>query len=784
MNTPGDSRASTINGLPQSSINITIDGVSAQDNFNKTTDGFFARVSPRLDAVEEVTVSTAAQGSATTGQGAVQIQFVTRSGSNQFTGSSYYYLQHYKFNANTWFNNRDLPPDPLTGKAAKSEDVLHQPGTRVGGPIIIPGLWNGRDKAFFFVNYEESRSPGQNAENRLFLHPRTEQGWFRYNVSGQLREINVLDVAARSGFLSSVDPTVARLLADIRESSAQGGVTDVPDPLQQQLRYQYDADSTTRYPSVRLDFNLTDKHRLSGSYNGNRLLSSPDTTNNGEPPFPGFPGVGNQHSTRYNVQATLRSTLGANLVNEFRVGGSGGGTLFSPEVTPAQFGGTSVADQAGFLLDINGDFLGIANAHQSATTASREASTKLIENTLSWIKGSHNIQMGGSFTRADVWLKNQTQVPTIQFGINSNDAAESMFSGGNARTNFPGASNAQLSDARELYATLVGRVNAILGNVRLNGIRRLRLSRREPAAGAPQGLRLLRRRQLAWKPNFTVNMGLRYELQSPFYPLNDSYSTATIADVWGRSGVNNLFMPGTLTGKTPEFILYDKGVGAYDTDLNNFAPSLGFAWTVGGSGGFLKKILGNEAGDSVLRAGYALGYNRQGMTDFVGAIDDNPGIALNIDRNHTRGNLGVPGSDSPAQPWRPRAAVVPDDARVSDDGRDRSGHPHLRSEPPGAVRADVDGRLAAQAHARHGHRGPVRRHALAPVVDRIQLQRDQHRRERVPERVPCRAGQPAGQRSGGWHPCRIVRLLRSRKRHIAAADLPGLLQRCSRFAGW
>ena len=108
VNTPGGgSRDSTINGLPQSAINITIDGISAQDNHLKTGDGFFARVSPRLDAIEEVTVSTAAQDAANTGQGAVQIRFVTRSGSNNFSGSGYYYLRHYKLNANTWFNNRD-----------------------------------------------------------------------------------------------------------------------------------------------------------------------------------------------------------------------------------------------------------------------------------------------------------------------------------------------------------------------------------------------------------------------------------------------------------------------------------------------------------------------------------------------------------------------------------------------------------------------------------------------------------------------------------------------------
>src|SRR5262249_21483478 len=57
-NTIGVARDSTFNGLPQSSINITIDGINTQDNYNKTGDGFYSRISPRLDSIEEVTVST------------------------------------------------------------------------------------------------------------------------------------------------------------------------------------------------------------------------------------------------------------------------------------------------------------------------------------------------------------------------------------------------------------------------------------------------------------------------------------------------------------------------------------------------------------------------------------------------------------------------------------------------------------------------------------------------------------------------------------------------------
>ena len=74
------------------------------------------------------------------------------------------------------------------------------------------------------------------------------------------------------------------------------------------------------------------------------------------------------------MQGTLRSTLGANLVNELRIGGSGGATLFQPNIALSQFDG-SLANQAGFLLNIN-RASGIQNAAQTGAYSAREASTK------------------------------------------------------------------------------------------------------------------------------------------------------------------------------------------------------------------------------------------------------------------------------------------------------------------------------------------------------------------------------------------------------------------------
>jgi hypothetical protein len=638
-NTPGGSRDSTINGLPQSTINITLDGMNIQDNYLKTTDGFFARLSPRLDAVEEVTVTTAANGADSAGQGAVNIRFVTRSGSNTFTGSSYYYLRHDGLNANTWFNNRDLPPDSVTGKAPKNQLRQYQPGTRVGGPIVIPGIFNGHDKAFFFVNYEENRTPSLGTLNRTILSPDAQAGTFLYTTSSGVQRVNLLALAAQNGHVATVDPIVGKLLADIRTSTkSTGQVTDLADPSLQRFTFQIPTRGYTPAPTVRLDYNLTDKHRLTGSFNYQHINSNPDTTNNQQVSFPGFPVYGSQQSTRYTTMESLRSTISANVVNELRVGATGGATFFSPEKTqnPGWWSANQpLANQGGFHLAMNTTALPITNAGVTPTPSSREASTKVFEDTLNWIKGSHTISLGGSLTQADLWLKNQTLVPAINFGIATGDPADAMFTTGN----FPGASTAQLNTARALYSVLVGRINSITGNARLNeqtneyqylglGVQRGRM--REFGFFAQDSWRMT--------SNLTVNAGLRYELQRPFYPRNNSYATATVEDVWGVSGVGNLFKPGVLTGKKPQFIGYTKGTEAYHTDWNNFAPAVGFAWQPGTRSGLIGRILGDE---SVLRAGYSIAYNRPGMSDFSDVFSTNPGITLTANRDPSLGTLGT-----------------------------------------------------------------------------------------------------------------------------------------------
>jgi len=143
--TPGRPRTSSVNGLPKGALNITLDGINVQDNLLKSNDGFFTYVRPRTDAISEVTVSTSNPGSESSAEGAVQIKFVTQGGSNDYHGGVFWYHQNSALDARNPFS------------ATKPFKVSNDYGVTAGGPVRIPGLYNGRDKTFFFGTYEGAR---------------------------------------------------------------------------------------------------------------------------------------------------------------------------------------------------------------------------------------------------------------------------------------------------------------------------------------------------------------------------------------------------------------------------------------------------------------------------------------------------------------------------------------------------------------------------------------------------------------------------------------------------
>ena len=148
--------------------------------------------------------------------------------------------------------------------------------------------------------------------------------------------------------LRRVDPTVNALLGQIRSSTAGGGIQTRPtDPNREDFSFVGQGGQNRYFTTVRLDYNLTDKHSLWNVWNYQEFGGKPvDFLNQTDPAFPGFPNSAGQNSQRWTNTTGLRSTLTPTLINEARFGMLGGISHFGP-ITSDQF-----SNQGGFDLNL------------------------------------------------------------------------------------------------------------------------------------------------------------------------------------------------------------------------------------------------------------------------------------------------------------------------------------------------------------------------------------------------------------------------------------------------
>ena len=141
---------------------IDVDGVSytsASGANNRTNefllDGIPNNISdrvayiPGVDAVDEFTVQTNALDAEYGHGGGMFVNVTTKGGTNEFHGNLYNFFRNDKLNANSFFGNRNNNPRPVFR--------FNQFGLTAGGPVVIPKLFNGKDKLFWFFNFEGLR---------------------------------------------------------------------------------------------------------------------------------------------------------------------------------------------------------------------------------------------------------------------------------------------------------------------------------------------------------------------------------------------------------------------------------------------------------------------------------------------------------------------------------------------------------------------------------------------------------------------------------------------------
>jgi hypothetical protein len=143
-----------VNGVSQVQVDYRLNGIDDNiDVFDTGANGQVGSVEPVPDAIQEFKLQEG-DNSAEFGQftGSV-VNAVVKSGTNQIKGDLWEYLRNEALNANDYFNKQN--------GTARQEYRQNQFGGTVGGPVFIPKLFNGRNKTFFFFDYQRTNTKQQ-----------------------------------------------------------------------------------------------------------------------------------------------------------------------------------------------------------------------------------------------------------------------------------------------------------------------------------------------------------------------------------------------------------------------------------------------------------------------------------------------------------------------------------------------------------------------------------------------------------------------------------------------
>jgi hypothetical protein len=491
-------------------------------------------VKPSVDAVQEFKVQTNSY-SAEYGRamGSV-VNVTTKSGTNELHGTAFHFLRNEKLDAKNFFDPADRPRAPFK---------RNQFGFSVGGPAYVPKFFDGRNKVFWFGNYEGTRVRESNTANNTIPTMRMRQGDFGDLLEQRSRTI--LDPNTRQPFSnnripqSRFDPVAARLMTlyPTPQSTSVGANFLYNAPRQQDVELF----------GFRFDVNLGNKDNVSYRYSQQDLLSPaalllppPAFTPNND-----FNTQGKITSATWNhifSPTLLMSIRGAwNFGLFIRDNPAQAGREFLnltygiPGGNPNIPGGMSAMNLTGYTS------LGLG----ANNPVDRDSQNRQLVGDLTWIKGAHTIKMGANLLRMQNNIYNiRSEIGNYAFnGRFTNDGAADFLLG--MASSYDWSSRIQV-DLRAWNTA------AFL--------------------------------QDDWKVsrNLTVNLGMRYELTTPFIDKRDRMG---ILDNYTNPANPRIIYAGS-EGKDT----FNRAMIAIDR--NNFMPRVGFAYKV--------------REKTVLRAGYGV----------------------------------------------------------------------------------------------------------------------------------------------------------------------------------
>src|ERR1017187_2116668 len=597
------------NNLPGGAVDTSTNGFSTMTNRNKS--GGFDTNGPsttqRLETTQEMTVETGELDASKGGTSAMDIGFLTKRGTNQFHGQLFEDYRSEALNANGWNNNNAGLPRSLL--------IINDFGGSIAGPII-------KDKLFFFASIGNYRQPSQALVQTSIATRLALSGVYTYAnaTTNAIQTVNVLQAGASAGCSNctgTINSIIAGDLANIQTASALPGTSISPLDLNHNLLSFYNKQSTIeRFPTLRMDYNVTQKFRLTGAVTESNFYY----INSGAPPYPGplFSNQGSSAKDRsYQVVAGFDWTIKSNLVTAFRVGYLYSSFLYNTQGLGAPTPSMIQQGDLGFGFGLNSGVNGFA-----ALKGGNLYPVASIKDDNTWTHGRHNVTFGASTaTEVDHYYNNQF-VPYVGVsGIGQGDPVQTTLD--NSVSQGP---NSAAGDVEGLYATLTGRMNYYSLGEFVN----IHTKQFEPGISFNLHERLTQAAvflQDSWRirSTLTLNYGLRWDFTGASKDETGYYTNPTLTALWGPSGVGNIFQPGVLTGDQNPVV--GPRAESYAPTYVHPEPTVGFAWNPReASDTVLGRLLGQ--GNTVIRGRFTFKNYTEGAQNFW-SIGSNSGANFN-----------------------------------------------------------------------------------------------------------------------------------------------------------
>ena len=544
-----------------------------------------------------------------------QIAIISKSGTNTFHGSVYWFHQNSALNANSWDNNRN--------KIAKPPTHDNRVGTSFGGPIF-------KNKTFFFANYEVRRFPQSLQDTRIMPSALLRQGILQFkDAAGNVNQYNLASLDPRG---IGISPTIAKLWGMM----PQGTDPSIGDGLNTLgIHLNLAAPLKTDFITFRLDHKFTDKVQFFGRYIYSRNLAPNDFQVDLRGSTPITPSDTNLRGD--GEYGGLDWQIHPNLTNSFRGGfirARQDFTVVRPRDSAAQLAlpETSTADGAIALapgLAATGLIDTIVDVDtQRARHQAIYDSNKQYDDNLTWIKGRHNVTFGADFR----WLptihdRDDKVVGSLNSLVVAMDA-DVNFLGSSPASRPPTCTTTLLTNCLQsgdvqtwdrLFAASLGLVDNV-------GILAARDGNLDPK---PLGASLIAKTsyriqeffvQDSWRltPSLTLTYGLGYGWQTTPHELNGQQTLIANHDAGDQIlNTTEYLSAKEAAAKAGQFYnpalsyIPIKNSGrsdVFNVDYGDFAPRLSMAWNPGSKSGPLGRLFGDKK--TVIRAGYGIAYDR------------------------------------------------------------------------------------------------------------------------------------------------------------------------------